>query len=287
LEENIGKIGTLYICGTPIGNLEDITLRVIRILGEVDLVASEDTRRTVKLLEKYSIKTPQTSYHKYSNKSKAEKLIDYLKSGKNIALVSDAGMPGISDPGEDLITLCIKENIPVIAVPGPSSVTTSLVLSGLPSQRFVFEGFLPRDGKMRRRRLRELKNEERTIILYLTPHRACNDLKDILSIWGDRAIFWGRELTKKFEECWRGKLSDFLNVLENKEVIGEITLVVEGYFEEEHSFVFSEEEIIKQLNKACSEGMYGKEAIKKVASITGVSRNDVYKIYLSLKDNII
>ncbi|HPZ07112.1 MAG TPA: 16S rRNA (cytidine(1402)-2'-O)-methyltransferase [Candidatus Eremiobacteraeota bacterium] len=232
--EKINKsTGTLYICGTPIGNLEDITLRTIRILGEVHLIASEDTRSTGKILEKFNIKTPQISYHRHSNTRKKEKLLEELKNGKNIALVSEAGMPGISDPGEELIALCIEEHIKIIAIPGCSSVTTAVALSGLSTRRFVFEGFLPREGKGRRRRLRLLKDESRTIVLYLSPHRVCKELKDILSIWGDRQVFWGRELTKKFEECWRGNLSNLLSHLENRKIKGEITFVIEGFFSEE------------------------------------------------------
>jgi len=287
VEENTQKIGTLYICGTPIGNMEDITLRVIRVLGEVDIIASEDTRRTVKILEKYNIKTPLTSYHKYSGRGKAEQIICWLKSGKNIALVSDAGMPGISDPGEELIALCIEEELPLIAVPGPSSLTTAIVLSGLSCDTFVFEGFLPRDGKSRRKRLRDLKNETRTIVFYLSPHRACDDLKDILAIWGDRNLFFGRELTKKFEECWRGKTSLLIDFLKDREIIGEITLVVEGYSGKEEVYAVSEEEIKKHMRISYSEGLYGKEAIKKVASVTGVSKNEIYKVYLSIKETLV
>ncbi len=286
METNTEKNGTLYICGTPIGNMEDITFRVIRILGEVDLIASEDTRRTVKILEKYNIKTHLTSYHKYSSKGKIDQIMGWLKSGKNIALVSDAGMPGISDPGEELIARCIEEDIPLIAVPGPSSLTTAIVLSGLPCNTFVFEGFLPRDGKSRRKKLRDLKNEMRTLVFFLSPHRVCDDLKDILDIWGDRRLFFGRELTKKFEECWRGKTSLLIDFLTDRQVIGEITLVVEGYSGKEEVYTADEEEIKKHIRIFYSEGFYGKEAIKKVASVTGVSKNDVYKIYLSIKDEL-
>jgi len=286
VETNTETNGTLYICGTPIGNLEDITFRVIRILGEVDFIASEDTRRTVKILEKYNIKTPLTSYHKYSSGGKIDQIMGWLKSGKNIALVSDAGMPGISDPGEELIARCIEEEVPLIAVPGPSSLTTAIVLSGLPCDVFVFEGFLPRDGKSRRKKLRDLKNETRTVVFFLSPHRACDDLKDILDIWGDRRLFFGRELTKKFEECWRGKISLLIDLLKDREIIGEITLVVEGCSGKEQVYPVSEEEIKKQIRIFYSEGFYGKEAIKKVASATGVSKNDIYKIYLSIKDEL-
>ncbi len=286
MEINTQKNGTLYICGTPIGNMEDITFRVIRILGEVDLIASEDTRRTGKILEKYNIKTPLTSYHKYSSNSKIDRIIGWLKSGKNIALVSDAGMPGISDPGEELVARCIEEGVPLIAVPGPSSLTTAIVLSGLPSDVFVFEGFLPRDGKSRRKKLRDLKKEKRTVVFFLSPHRACDDLKDILDIWGDRRLFFGRELTKKFEECWRGKISLLIDFLAGREIIGEIALVVEGYSGKEEVYETGEEEIKKQIRIFYSEGFYGKEAIKKVASVTGVSKNDIYKIYLSIKDEL-
>jgi 16S rRNA (cytidine1402-2'-O)-methyltransferase len=275
--------GTLYICGTPIGNLEDITLRVIRILGEVDLIASEDTRNTAKLLQKFNITTKQTSYHRHNIHLKSQKLLEKLRTGENIALVSDAGMPGISDPGEDIISLCIKEKIPVTVLPGPSSVTTALVLSGISTQKFIFEGFLPRDGKTRRKKLKELQEETRTIIIFLSPHRISQELKDLNTIMGDRNVFMGRELTKKFEECWRGNVQSLISHIENREIKGEITLVVEGK-KDNIDNTCPEIEIKALLKELISGGIYGKEAIKKAASIKSVPKSEVYKIYLSMKN---
>jgi len=275
--------GTLYVCGTPIGNLEDITLRVIRILGDVDLIASEDTRTTAKLLQKFDITTKQTSYHRHNINIKTQKLIEQLKNGENIALVSDAGMPGISDPGEDIISRCIKEEIPVTVLPGPSSVTTALVLSGISTQKFVFEGFLPRDGKTRKKKLKELKEEARTIVIFLSPHRISRELKDLDGVMGNRNVFLGRELTKRFEECFRGTVQELISHIENREIKGEITLVVEGK-KHDTMAVHSEKDIETLLKELHSEGLYGKDAIKKAASIKGLHKSEVYKIYLSIKN---
>lgn len=191
--------GILYICGTPIGNLEDITLRALRILKKVKLIAAEDTRRTKKLLNHYQIDTKATSYHEYNKFKKAPYLVEILKNGQDIALVSDAGMPGISDPGYVLIDLALKSNIKIIPIPGASALITALVVSGLPIDKFVFEGFLPRKIKERKRYFRSIENEERTVIFYETPHRLKRALKDMLEVWGDRKIVIARELTKIFD----------------------------------------------------------------------------------------
>ncbi|MBU4509879.1 16S rRNA (cytidine(1402)-2'-O)-methyltransferase, partial [bacterium] len=220
--------GILYICGTPIGNLEDITLRALKILKEVKLIAAEDTRHTKKLLNHYQINTKVTSYYEYNKFKKAPYLVEILKNGQDIALVSDAGMPGISDPGYVLIDLALKNNIKIIPVPGVSALITALVVSGLPTGKFVFEGFLPRKIKERKRYYKSIENEERTIIFYETPHRLKRALRDMLDVWGERKIVIARELTKMYEEIIRGNLSQVITEINTKEIKGEITLVVQG-----------------------------------------------------------
>ncbi len=220
-------MGSLYVCATPIGNLSDASQRLIDTLSGADLIAAEDTRQTKKLLERFEISTPVTSYHEHNIKHKTGQLISEILEGKNIALVSDAGMPGISDPGEELIKEAASKGIKIIPIPGPSAVITVLAVSGLPAGRFVFEGFLPREGKQRRRVLRKLAGEERTIVFYESPHRLKKSLKDILEIFGDRKICVAREITKIHEELFRGSVSEAL-IKYSSEVLGEITLVVEG-----------------------------------------------------------
>ncbi len=220
-------MGSLYVCATPIGNLSDASQRLMDALAGADLIAAEDTRQTKKLLERFDIKTPVTSYHEHNIKHKTGQLISEILEGKNIALVSDAGMPGISDPGEELIKEAASKGIKIIPIPGPSAVITALAVSGLPAGRFVFEGFLPREGKQRRRVLRKLAGEERTIVFYESPHRLKKSLKDILEILGDRKICVAREITKIHEELFRGSVSEAL-IKYSSEVLGEITLVVEG-----------------------------------------------------------
>lgn len=220
--------GTLYLCGTPIGNLEDITLRALRILKEVDLIAAEDTRVTRKLLTHYQIKTPTTSYHYHNRLKKGEHLIELLQKGKNIALVSDAGMPGISDPGRDLVCLAIENKIPIVPIPGPSAILTALVISGFPTRHWTFEGFLPGSRKKRVRLLKKLKEEERIMIFFEAPHRILKSLNDILEILGDRQIFIVRELTKKFEEVIRGNISETIQRWTLNPPRGELTVVLMG-----------------------------------------------------------
>jgi 16S rRNA (cytidine1402-2'-O)-methyltransferase len=220
-------MGALYVCATPIGNLSDASQRLIDTLAGSDLIAAEDTRQTKKLLERFEIKTPVTSYHKHNIKHKTSQLISEILGGKNIALVSDAGMPGISDPGEEIIKEAASKGIKIIPIPGPSAVTTALAASGLPAGRFVFEGFLPREGKMRRRVLRKLAGEERTIVFYESPHRLKKSLKDIMETLGDRNICIAREVTKLHEEFFRGSVSEAAERFGEK-TLGEITLVVEG-----------------------------------------------------------
>ncbi|MFA5105143.1 MAG: 16S rRNA (cytidine(1402)-2'-O)-methyltransferase [Candidatus Margulisiibacteriota bacterium] len=220
-------MGTLYVCATPIGNLSDASQRLIDTLKGADLIAAEDTRQTKKLLERFDIATRTTSYHEHNIRHKTIQIISELLNGKNVALVSDAGMPGISDPGEELIREAISKGIKVIPIPGPSAVITALAVSGLPTSRFVFEGFLPREGKLRRRILRKLVDEERTLVFYESPHRLLKSLNDILSILGNRKICVAREITKIHEEFFRGTVEETLDRFE-QEVLGEITLLVEG-----------------------------------------------------------
>jgi 16S rRNA (cytidine1402-2'-O)-methyltransferase len=220
--------GTLFVVATPIGNLEDITFRAVRILSEVDLIAAEDTRRTKILLNKYNINTPMTSYHKFNIKAKTSHLIELLKQGKNIALVSDSGMPGISDPGYELIRTSIDQSIRVEPIPGPSAAVTALAVSGLPTDRFLFEGFLPKKPGKKVKKLNELKSEARTIIIYESPFRLLKTLEDIVRVMGDRQVAVCRELTKKFEEIVRGKAGDVLEKLKGRGVKGEVVLVVSG-----------------------------------------------------------
>ena len=220
--------GKLFVVATPIGNLTDITLRAIETLKGSDLIAAEDTRQTKVLLERYSIKTHSTSYHKFNIREKTKYIIAQLQTGKTISIVSDAGMPGISDPGEELIKEAIENGIEVIPIPGASAVITALSVSGLSTKRFVFEGFLPHEGKNRRRILRKLVEEERTIVFYESPHRLIKSLNDMLAILGDRKICVARELTKKFEEIFRGTIKEAIEHFSAKEILGEITIVVNG-----------------------------------------------------------
>jgi 16S rRNA (cytidine1402-2'-O)-methyltransferase len=216
----------LFVVATPIGNLEDITLRAIRILSEVDLIAAEDTRKTRILLAKYNINTPMTSYHKFNLNEKTEKLKNLLRSGKNIALVSNAGMPGISDPGYEIIRASLDQNIRVEPIPGPSAAITALAVSGLPADEFVFAGFLPKKPGKKAKKLKELAAENRTIIIYESPFRVVKTLKDILGAMGDRQIALCRELTKKFEEVMRGKVSALAGKLEGSRIKGEVVLII-------------------------------------------------------------
>ncbi|MBI5183996.1 MAG: 16S rRNA (cytidine(1402)-2'-O)-methyltransferase [Nitrospinae bacterium] len=220
--------GTLYIVSTPIGNMEDITLRAIRVLKEVDIIAAEDNRRTRKLLTHYNISTPTTSYHDYNKKRKGKELIEKLKEGGNIALVSDAGTPGISDPAYHLIQLSLKEGIDIVPIPGATAIISALTISGLPTDRFVFEGFLPRKKGLKKRKLEEIAEEERTIVLYESPHRIAHTLSEMSLIMGKRRIVIAREMTKMYEEIMRGDCESLVKDVREREWKGEITMVIEG-----------------------------------------------------------
>lgn len=267
--------GILYICPTPIGNLEDITLRTIKVLNEVDLIAAEDTRHTLKLLNHYNIKKPLISYHEHNKITAGEKILEEIKKGKNIALVTDAGMPGISDPGEDIIKRCIEENIELVALPGPTAFVLALVLSGLSTESFVFEGFLPSKGKERKDRLNKLKSETRTIILYEAPHRIISLLKDLLETLGNRKIAISRELTKIHEETFRGTIQEAIEKFESQNPKGEFVLVVEGTDVEEQSF--DHISIKEHIKMYMDEGLSKKESIKKVAKERNIPKSQVYR----------
>ena len=275
--------GKLYICPTPIGNLEDITYRTLRVLNEVDLIAAEDTRHSVKLLNHFEISKPLTSYFEHNKNTKGIYLINKLLEGENIALISDAGMPGISDPGEDLIKLAIENNIEVDVLPGASAFVIALVGSGLNTHKFAFEGFLDRDKKLRRSRLEEIKEEDRTMIFYESPHRLKDTLKDMLKILGNREISVNRELTKKYQEVIREDIETVINIFNEKEVKGEFVLIVDGFKGEktlanDHSNL-NEREYVEVL---LSEGMSKKDAIKVVCKERKLKKDFVYKQVLDL-----
>ena len=257
--------GKLYICPTPIGNLEDMTYRTIRILNEVDLIAAEDTRHSIKLLNHFEISKPLTSYHEHNKDSKGGYLINKLLEGENIALISDAGMPGISDPGEDIIKQAIEHNIDIEVLPGATASITALVGSGLETAKFAFEGFLDRDKKVRRNQLEELKEERRTIIFYESPHRLKDTLKDMLKVLGNRRIAVNREITKKYQEIIREDIETVINIFNEKEVKGEFVLIVEG-FKGEKTVQNSYEDLTEReyVITLMENGMDKKDAIKTV-----------------------
>lgn len=275
--------GKLYICPTPIGNLEDITYRTLRILNEVDLIAAEDTRHSLQLLNHFDISKPLTSYHEHNKDSKGGYLITKLLEGENIALISDAGMPGISDPGQDIISEAIENNIEIEVLPGATAFVTALVGSGMDTHKFVFEGFLDRDKKLRRKRLEEIKNEKRTIIFYESPHRLKETLKDMLKYLGNRKIAVNRELTKKYQEIIREDIETVIEIFNNREVKGEFVLIVEGFSGEVEEIGkyddLSEREYVIQLME---EGINKKDAIKIVCKDRKLKKDIVYKQVLDL-----
>ena len=273
--------GTLYLCATPIGNLGDITERVLRTLEEVDLIAAEDTRNTLRLLNHFGIKKPLTSYHEYNKFAKAEELITKLHNGQNIAVVTDAGTPAISDPGEVIAAMCIEQGIRVTSLPGACALITALTMSGMPSRRFCFEGFLPVDKKERRYILEQLKREERTTILYEAPHHLRGTLQELYDSLGDRKITLCRELTKKFEEALPMTLESAIVYYSENEPRGEYVLVMAGAdraaLEEEKRVKFEEMSLEEHMAMYTDQGLSRKEAMKKVAADRGVSKRDIYK----------
>ena len=278
--------GTLYLCATPIGNLEDMTFRVIRTLKEVDMIAAEDTRNSIKLLNHFEIKTPMTSYHEYNKIEKGHKLVQMLLEGKNLALITDAGTPGISDPGEELVQMCYKAGVPVTSLPGAAACITALTLSGLSTRRFVFEAFLPSDKKERQQVLEELKNDTRTVICYEAPHRLVKTLKELLEALGDRRITICRELTKKHETAWQTHIAEACEYYQENAPKGECVLVIEGRSREE--LKAEEQEQWEQMPLEAhmehyeSQGMDHKSAMKQVAKDRGVSKRDIYRMLLEL-----
>lgn len=280
--------GKLYVCATPIGNLKDITLRCLETLKEVDLIASEDTRHTIKLLNHYEIKVPLESYHEHNKDTKGKKLINLLLEGKNIALVSDAGMPGICDPGEDLIKLCYENNIEITVLPGATASITALILSGIKTRSYCFEGFLPSNKKAKKEVIQRLKDDTRTYIIYEAPHHLLQTLKELYEQIGNRNISIVKELTKKHENVFKASLLEALKYFEENTPKGEYVLVLEGANENEVLNKEKEEinniSIKEHLEQYLSAGMDIKEAMKKVAKDRGISKRDVYN-EIKIKDN--
>ena len=277
--------GKLYLCATPIGNLEDITLRVLRTLKEVDLIAAEDTRNTVRLLNHFDIHTPLTSYHEYNKIEKAWLLVSKMQEGTNVALVTDAGTPAISDPGEDLVRICQEQGIEVTSLPGAAACITALTLSGLSTRRFAFEAFLPREKKERAAVLSELPDETRTLIIYEAPHHLVGTLRELVNTLGDRRVTICRELTKKFETVFRTTLTEALVYYEANEPRGEFVLVIEGKsraeLQEEARKSWDALSIEEHMDRYLAQGMDRKEAMKQVAKDRGVSKRDIYRELLS------
>ncbi len=277
--------GTLYLCATPIGNLEDITLRVLRTLKEVDLIAAEDTRNSIKLLNHFEINTPMTSYHEFNKVEKAVTLINKLKEGQNIALITDAGTPGISDPGEELVAMCYEEGIEVTSLPGPAACITAVTMSGQACRRFAFEAFLPKDKKERKRVLEEVAKETRTIIIYEAPHHLIGTLKELVQTLGEsRPITLVREISKKHEEKERTTLGEALLIYETKEPRGEYVLVIAGKSKaevsKEQQAAYEDMSIEDHMQLYLDAGMDKKEAMKAVAKDRGVSKRDIYNALL-------
>lgn len=277
--------GKLYLCATPIGNLEDITLRVLRTLKEVDLIAAEDTRNSIKLLNHFDIKTPMTSYHEYNKIDKAYVLINKMQEGQNIALITDAGTPGISDPGEELAAMCYEAGIEVTSLPGPAACITALTLSGLPTRRFAFEAFLPADKKERKIILEELKNETRTIIIYEAPHRLVRTLEELREALGNRRMTLCRELTKKHETAFHTTIEALITFYTTEKPLGECVLVVEGKshqeMKEEQQASWEKITIEDHMKIYEEKGYSRKEAMKLVANDRGVTKRDIYQYLIS------
>ena len=280
--------GRLYLCATPIGNLEDMTYRVVRTLGEVDLIAAEDTRNSIKLLNHFDIKTPMTSYHEHNKFEKGQKLIERLQKGENIALITDAGTPGISDPGEELVRMCYEAGVEVTSLPGAAACITALTLSGLSTRRFAFEAFLPTDKKEKQSVLSELKNETRTIVLYEAPHRLVRTLEELHEELGNRKVTVCRELTKKHETAYVTDFVEALAYYRENEPKGECVLVIEGRnredLKQEEISKWEQMSIEEHMKVYLEQGMDKKEAMKLVAKDRGISKRDVYQYLMNLED---
>lgn len=277
--------GQLYLCATPIGNLEDMTFRVIRILGEVDLIAAEDTRNSIKLLNHFEIKTPMTSYHEYNKIEKGRYLVEQMLSGKKIALVTDAGTPGISDPGEELVAMCYEAGIPVTSLPGAAACITALTLSGLSTRRFAFEAFLPTDKKEKAAVLEELKHETRTMILYEAPHRLVRTLEELMTALGEeRKVTICRELTKKHETVFQTILREALDYYRHNDPKGECVIVLEGksraQIRQEEVNAWEQLSIEEHMEHYEAQGVSHKDAMKQVAKDRGVSKREIYQYLL-------
>lgn len=276
--------GKLYICATPIGNLEDITWRVIRTLKEVDLIAAEDTRHSRKLLNYFKIATPLTSYHEHNKYDKAKELIKKMRVGENIALITDAGTPAISDPGEVFVKMCCEENIEVTSLPGATACITALTLSALSSKRFSFEGFLPREKKQRKEILNQIKNEERTILFYEAPHHLKETLQEIYEKVGNRKIVVCRELTKKYETVFRGTMEEIIEYYRKNDPRGEYVLVLDGINKtkkiQEEQKNWKEIDLKEHMKIYENKGLCKKDAMKQVARDRGISRREIYKLLL-------
>ena len=277
--------GKLYLCATPIGNLEDITLRVLRTLKEADLIAAEDTRHSIKLLNHFDIKTPMTSYHEFNKVEKARYLVDKMREGTNVALITDAGTPGISDPGEELVRQCYEAGIEVTSLPGPAACITALTISGMATRRFAFEAFLPSDKKEKQEIFEEIKKETRTIILYEAPHRLVRTLSELLENLGDRRISVCRELTKTHETVFRTTVSEALSYYEMEEPRGECVLVIEGKnrmeIQQEQERSWEAISIEEHMKRYLDGGTDKKEAMKLVAKDRGMKKRDVYQYLLN------
>ena len=277
-----------YLCATPIGNLEDITLRVLRTLKEVDLIAAEDTRNSIHLLNHFDIKTPLTSYHEYNKVDKAYQLVEKMQQGTNIALITDAGTPGISDPGEDLVRICYEQGIEVTSLPGAAACITALTLSGLPTRRFSFEAFLPKEKKERAAVLEELKNDTRTLIVYEAPHHLLGTLKELQNALGDRRLTVCRELTKKFETAFQTTFSEAIRYYEEQGVRGECVLVIEGRSREELVQEAQQSweaiSVEEHMEHYLSTGMDRKSAMKQVAKDRGVGKREIYQMLLKAEN---
>lgn len=274
------KQGKLYLCATPIGNLEDITYRVVRILKEVDIIGAEDTRNSVKLLNHFEIKTPMTSYHEFNKYDKAKQLVQMMLNGKNVAIITDAGTPGISDPGEELVRQCYEAGIEVSSLPGAAACVTALTMSGQKTRRFCFEAFLPSDKKEKATVLEELKNETRTIVIYEAPHRLVRTLKELKDALGNRSITLCRELTKKYEEADKTTIDGAIEKYNEKEPKGEFVLVIEGKsqeeIKEEKRKQWEDMSIEEHMEYYVNQGNDKKAAMKLVAKDRGVSKRDIY-----------